>query len=852
MISVQNAGPHRYVAKRHPNAGKAYPQTMALTDSALPGLLARFGDPVVVSLPPFDADSDSSAGFAALDAQINGAGTVVFRDVRPDALNGFFRLRLTRTLNGAKRHPGLSVVILEDGEPSAPGFASRFHTGWPFEHCLFLARSDAAAPLSARLGVPVSSIDDDDAAITRHTMPDQQKIALLLQPLWGTSPATPHFGRQVQDLLAGGYFVIRVFYDGNARRGPTFAPETPRLIAINNQAAGAHIDVAAMPDGIRPHQVTLIVVQHWISRFAAAAACVVCDQAITRAFRQADAVLANDLDSFALALAHAPQARFCLYPLTDRAARVAATMAANGIPQAEAQAVVRATAEAQAIGLGAADICVFSDRAEADRLGPASKRFAIVPMAGEPDTVGVHAALLAATVPPDERLLAERNQRLTWIRTAAYPPGPEPYRFVNNTAFPLSGTPHDPQVLRGKWQEAEPWGRWTDGDTAGFHIDLADPAMSDVWLEAELVPLPAGGTVTLSVDGHVFAPVEPLAGINRWELPPGLIRDKAGFDVTFQASRAIRPSDRGNSADRRLLGIGFANIRVTSLQPARCVPGQWLRLGSADAPQGVMLDGWHLPEPWGVWTASENARLRLRFADRLAGRYRLELELSGRPETGILEPVIDGHVLPWSDIGAGERAWPLPPGLTLGKTELIIELNASPLFSPAESGESADDRWLGVAVRSVGLFPENAILRTGQTYRIAAGVDDFGVLVSGWHAVEVWGCWSDGHEATLHLPYPADLAGDLVLELDLTPPLLGGMVTVIVNDITLSPCLLSKGWNAWRLPPDCLAGSPGLTVRIQVPQPVRPIDIEPSEDDRVLGIGLSGFRVRSALDIARD
>jgi hypothetical protein len=529
-------------------------------------------------------------------------------------------------------------------------------------------------------------------------------------------------------------------------------------------------------------------------------------------------------------------------------------MIGRGVSENEARNIAAVTASVQAIGLSAADLCVFNTPEDRNRLESVCKRVAPMPAPrdGARTPGSDHAALLGSIAPPDESVILERENCLKQIRFGAAMPQPVSYTFANGVPFSLSGSVHDKLVLLGAWHEAESWGRWTDGETAGLRIALEKPAEGRLVLSAVLVALPAGGTVSISVGDYRSPPAEPIAGVNRWDLPAGIIAGQRHFDVMFRASRAVRPSETGDSPDRRVLGVGIVNAGIEAFRPTICIPGQWLHLNSDAAPREVLLNGWHVAESWGVWSAAEKAVLRLTLQTPLIGPHRLEVELSGRPEPGILELAVDGHALPWSDIGEGERAWPLPVSVTAGKTELTIELAASPLFSPAELGDSADDRWLGVPIRSVGLFPEATKLRTGETYRIGAGPGDRGVLVSGWHELESWGCWSNGHDAVLHLPYPAVPAVDLALELELTPPLRGGMVALTVNGVPLPSRLLSKGWNTWVLPPEGLSGSTGLAVTIHAENPIRPMDIEDSEDDRLLGIGLSGFRIKPAAEVSQD
>jgi hypothetical protein len=100
----------------------------------------------------------------------------------------------------------------------------------------------------------------------------------------------------------------------------------------------------------------------------------------------------------------------------------------------------------------------------------------------------------------------------------------------------------------------------------------------------------------------------------------------------------------------------------------------------------------------------------------------------------------------------------------------------------------------------------------------------------------------------LQLEFEAPLGGVFLLELDLLPPLFLQPVTVAVEDTPLLKRWVRDGINRWDIPRLCTEGQTTLTVRITVEHVARPADVQPSHDDRLLGVGIRSVRLaKSAL-----
>jgi hypothetical protein len=224
----------------------------------------------------------------------------------------------------------------------------------------------------------------------------------------------------------------------------------------------------------------------------------------------------------------------------------------------------------------------------------------------------------------------------------------------------------------------------------------------------------------------------------------------------------------------------------------------------------------------------------------------LELDMMAMPVFRGLAVSVNGQALPMIVPVRGINRWSLPERLTDEQQTLLIGLEVSDTFRPADVSDSPDNRVMGVGVRSVALHRDApAACPIGAVVRVSNDQGDRGILSAGWHQPEPWGCWSSGSDAAMLLRFDAPLRGAYVLEFGLTPPLLDPSVTLSVNDTVLGTLSVVDGLNEWPLPQDCTDGKTVLNVHLLVASPTRPTDVKASNDDRVLGIGVRNFRLRA-------
>jgi hypothetical protein len=216
------------------------------------------------------------------------------------------------------------------------------------------------------------------------------------------------------------------------------------------------------------------------------------------------------------------------------------------------------------------------------------------------------------------------------------------------------------------------------------------------------------------------------------------------------------------------------------------------------------------------------------------------------PVVRALTVSVNGKALPMTVPVNGVNRWSLPEGLIDDQRMLLIGLQVSDTFCPADVMGSTDKRTLGAGVRRLVLRREApAPCPMDTPVRTSREASDRGMLLSGWHSPEPWGCWTSGSEASMLLRFDAPLRDAYVLQFDLTPPLVDRSVTLSVNDIVLDTLLVAEGPNEWILPRDCTDGRTELVVALLVARPVRPMDVSDSRDDRILGVGVRNFRIRT-------
>jgi hypothetical protein len=414
-----------------------------------------------------------------------------------------------------------------------------------------------------------------------------------------------------------------------------------------------------------------------------------------------------------------------------------------------------------------------------------------------------------------------------------------------NIYVPVKAAVMPRQVLLTGWHAPEDWGCWTVRTTASLRLTLPEPVQASVRLELDLVLSPANPLLTLSVNGTALPAIRPTEGRNSWDLPVRATNGRNEIQVLLSVPETFCAARAGIGADDRELGVGLRGIRLVHFVPTFQEPGTQLQLMRSETLDQVLRGGWHPAEDWGCWTSGHDAVLRLMFAQPLAGPFRLEIDLSLAPGATELTVSVNGQALPAIVPVSGRNSWSVPERLTDEQREILIQLHVADTVCPAAVEPSRDNRILGVGVRWVALHREApATCPIGQFVRIASDVGDRGILVAGWHKPEPWGCWSAGSDASVLLRFDSPLAGDYILEVDMMPPLLRGPVLLLINGTVLDPLSVIDGPNEWALPQTCTEGQRELDMHLLVALPVRPMDVMDSKDDRVLGIGIRGFRLR--------
>lgn len=126
---------------------------------------------------------------------------------------------------------------------------------------------------------------------------------------------------------------------------------------------------------------------------------------------------------------------------------------------------------------------------------------------------------------------------------------------------------------------------------------------------------------------------------------------------------------------------------------------------------------------------------------------------------------------------------------------------------------------------------------------------DADVLLTHWQEPEPWGRWTDGAVAGFRLLLAQPAEDLLRLELDISPSPIRAGLTLVVEGRALARIDPVPGCNAWDLPADLTAGKTRLLCELRVDRPFRPCDLpssepSPSDDNRILGIGVCGITLR--------
>lgn len=261
------------------------------------------------------------------------------------------------------------------------------------------------------------------------------------------------------------------------------------------------------------------------------------------------------------------------------------------------------------------------------------------------------------------------------------------------------------EIMRAGWHPPEEWGCWTSQRNALLRLTLRQPMLGPFRLEMDLAAMPVKRELTLVVNGQTMPPIVPLPGINRWSLPERLTDDQHTLFIGLQMSDTFCPAEVMDSADKRIIGLGVRRLTLHRETAAVCPIGTVVRLSSDFADRGMLLAGWHKPEPWGCWSSGSDASMLLRFDAPLQGAYALEFEMTAPLLDRTVTLAVNDTILETVLAVDGRNQWTVPRICTDGQTELNLHLLVLRPARPSDVSGSKDDRILGVGVASLLLRP---------------------------------------------------------------------------------------------------------------------------------------------------
>lgn len=172
--------------------------------------------------------------------------------------------------------------------------------------------------------------------------------------------------------------------------------------------------------------------------------------------------------------------------------------------------------------------------------------------------------------------------------------------------------------------------------------------------------------------------------------------------LRLRLDRIASPSRLGVAADDRLLGLRL--LGAGRHEAAIAFP---LDFGQAPVRAACLGPGWSTPEPGGLWSEGEEARLFLpRWLWRPCRALAIDLAVLPRPADHpslALRAEAAGLCLAQQQMGTGHpQPWMCPlHGLWEPGAGLEIVLRFDGLATPADLGINADTRLLGLFLRSI-------------------------------------------------------------------------------------------------------------------------------------------------------
>lgn len=275
------------------------------------------------------------------------------------------------------------------------------------------------------------------------------------------------------------------------------------------------------------------------------------------------------------------------------------------------------------------------------------------------------------------------------------------------------------------------------------------------------------------------------------------------------------------------------------------VPVQF-RLGG-DATRFEM-SGWGDPEAAGTWTTAVAASLVFRITS-FAEPLELTMTLSAfvPRNTGRPQPVIvyanAQEIARW-EVGDERATYKAKIPTSVRRTDLLfIDLYVPHAVAPADTGDSSDQRRLGVLCHDLTIVPSTATAFAGSfTVRFKLGGGSEPYRLNGWSWTESDATWTTGAAAQLRLPAPKQ-TGPLLLHLRAggmvrPPDLPAQSAEVFANGQKIADWEVpgpAADYEA-TIPAEALNNADAITLEFRTPHAASPKQLGQSEDARVLGL----------------
>jgi hypothetical protein len=455
--------------------------------------------------------------------------------------------------------------------------------------------------------------------------------------------------------------------------------------------------------------------------------------------------------------------------------------------------------------------------------------------------------------------------------------------------------------FREGWAYPDERGIWTQGSRSEVALALDGSGDGDyvvaLALDSICVGLDASLRVEALVNDERVAARDFSYGDPEWHIEvPASVQAGGEVDFTLVVEEPSSPSELGWSEDDRRLGLllrrltllpaddpaaraGVARERRLAAWVDRAEVGRrrlHLRGGrevelAELRDYGGFGEGWAYQDEAGVWTRGSRSELRLAFEGVGESDYVVGLSLGsicvGLDEALTVAAWVNGERVAAREFGYGDPEWQIElsaPVPAEGEVDLAFEVEEP--RSPLELGWSADDRRLGLLLRTITLTEVDRSVRVGERIVFTEGSGTERLLGEGWSALEPTGVWTVGDKASLVLNLTDAPSADAELVLRagafVTPEHPTLEVGVSARDEQLAGRVFRHGGadRLLRVPlPAGDGGQPGRTVfELQLNDPARPADLGLGDDVRRLGLHLRWLMVRkrtwrtTLVDAARE